>query len=97
MLSCIQQEWQWDTTTATSFAPTALVFILLIYIAIFFIYLLIIYPVLYGTEKALPQPAWGSAFSYPLRQRIRVASSPKGRAIGSPGSPLLNAECFQTP
>ena len=32
-------------------------------IAIFFIYLLIIYPVLYGTEKALPQPAWGSAFS----------------------------------
>ena len=77
--------------------PTALVFILLIYIAIFFIYLLIIYPVLYGTEKALPQPAWGSAFSYPLSQRIRVASSPKGRAISRPGSPLLNAECFQTP
>ena len=65
--------------------------------AIFFIYLLIIYPVLYGTEKALPQPAWGSAFSYPLRQRIRVASSPKGRAIGRPGSPLLNAECFRIP
>ena len=32
------------------------------YYAIFFIYLLIIYPVPQGTEKAPPQPAWGSAF-----------------------------------
>ena len=65
MLSCIQQEQKWDTTTATSFAPTALVFILLIDIAIFFIYLLIIYPACPARdEKSDDPPARVVAFSF---------------------------------